>query len=153
MIVTGGGLLFSVSGRNGPILAIRPGGSGDITSTHVAWRNERGGPHVPSPAYHAGLLFVISDTGILTCLNAATGETLWQQRLRGRFSMSPLVVEETLLLVNEDGLSYLVQAGPRFELLATHALDEMVLATPAVLDGKIYFRTEQHVICVGDSKS
>jgi len=150
MIATGGGLLFSTSGRNGPTLAIRPGGRGDVTETHLVWKNETGGPHVPSPAYHDGHLYLAGDTGILACLEAATGKTLYQQRLRGRFTMSPLVVGDTLLLVNEDGLCSLIKAGSSFELAAEHDLKEPVLATPAVLDGRIYFRTRDHLLCIGE---
>jgi outer membrane protein assembly factor BamB len=67
-------------------MAVRPGGTGDLTATHVAWRNLRGGPHVPSPLF--GRLYIVNDTGIATCLDAADGHTMWQHRLRGRFSMS-----------------------------------------------------------------
>lgn len=150
MLAAGGGLLYSTSGRNGPAFAIRPGGRGDVSRTHLVWRNERGGPHVPSPAFHDGRLYLISDTGVLACLEAATGNTLYQERLRGRFTASPLVVGELLLFVNEDGLCTLVKAGPAFELVAENDLKEMTLATPAVLDGRIYFRTRQSLICVGE---
>lgn len=149
MLISGGGLLYSSSGRNGPIFAIRPGGSGDITDTHVVWRNERGGPHVPSPTYWDGKLYIVNDTGILTCLDAATGETVWQHRLRGRFSMSPLVSGDVLLVVNEEGLATLFRAGPQFELVAEHDVGEPVLATPAALDDRLYFRTAEHVVCIG----
>lgn len=152
MIAAGGGLLFSASGRNGPIFAIRPGGKGNVSDTHVAWRNEIGGPHVPTPQYHDGRLYAINDTGVLTCLEAATGATLYQQRLRGWFSMSPLLVGELLLLVNEDGLTTIIKSGPDCEILAENDLREKTLATPAVLGGRIYFRTEKHLICVGEGK-
>ena len=91
MIVIGGGLIYSMSGLNGPILAIRPGGNGDVTATHIEWQLPRGGPHVPSAAYHDGRLYFVNDTGIVSCLGGKTGETVWQTRLRGRFSMSPLI--------------------------------------------------------------
>lgn len=148
-IVSGGGLLYSTSGRNGPMFAIRSGGNGDITDTHVVWRHERGGPHVPTPAYHDGRLYIVSDTGIVTCLDAATGETLSQKRLRGRFSMAPLVIGDKLLLVSEEGVCYVAESGPKVEIVAKHDLGENILATPAVLGGKLYFRTAEHLICVG----
>ncbi len=152
MIVAGGGLLYSTSGRNGPTMAIRPGGRGDVTTTHVVWRHERGGPHVPSPAYHDGRLYLISDTGVLACHDAAIGEPLWQKRLRGRFSMSPLVIGDKLLLVNESGVAYVFRSAARYEQLAENDLGETVLATPAVLDGRLYFRTEGQLMCVGEEK-
>jgi outer membrane protein assembly factor BamB len=150
MIVAGGGLLYSASGRNGPIFAIRPGGTGDITETHVVWRNERGGPLVPTPTYHDQRLYQVNDTGILTCLDATTGDTVWQQRLRGRFSMSPLLIGETLLVVSEEGLATVFRTGDRYEMLHEHDLGETVLATPAVLDGRLYVRTDAHLMCIGE---
>ena len=150
MVVTGGGLLYSASGRNGPILAIRPGGDGDVTESHRVWGKRRGGPHVPSPLYHDDRLYIISDTGILNCLDAASGESLWQARLRGRFSAGPFVVGSTLVFLNEDGVSYLLKAGDAFELLGQNDLGEYTVATPAVLGGRMYFRTEKALVCVGD---
>lgn len=149
MLVWGGGLLYSSSGRNGPIFAIRPGGTGDITDSHVVWRNERGGPHVPTPAYRKGKLYIINDTGILTCLNALTGETVWQQRLRGRFSMSPLVIEDLLLIISEDGVATILRAGDNYESVAEHDLGESVLASPALVDERLYVRTASSVVCIG----
>jgi outer membrane protein assembly factor BamB len=148
-VVTGGGLLFSASGRNGPTLAIRPGGRGDVTATHVVWRNLRGGPHVPSPLYHDRRLYIVNDTGIATCLDAATGKTVWQNRMRGRFSMSPVESGGRLLVTNEDGLSTILKAGDRFEVLAENDLGEAVLATPALVGGRLYFRSAEHLWCVG----
>lgn len=149
MMVWGGGLLYSSSGRNGPIFAIRPGGNGDITESHIVWRNERGGPHVPTPAYRDGNLYIINDTGILTCLNALTGETVWQHRLRGRFSMSPLVVDELLLIISEDGFATVFRAGDKYESVAEHDIGESVLASPALVDERLYVRTASSVICIG----
>jgi outer membrane protein assembly factor BamB len=150
MIAAGGGLLFSTSGRNGPTIAIRPGGRGEITETHVVWRHERGGPHVPSPAWHDGRLYLVADTGILTCVEAATGALIYQERLPGWYSMSPLLAGDVLLLVNEKGKALVLRTGPRFEIVAENDLGEPVLATPAVLDGRIYFRTAENLICVGE---
>ncbi|OYW18156.1 MAG: hypothetical protein B7Z55_11165, partial [Planctomycetales bacterium 12-60-4] len=140
MIVSGGGLLYS----------FQPGGNGDITDTHVVWRNERGGPHVPSPTYRDGRLYFVNDTGIVTCLNTQNGETVWQHRLRGRFSMSPLAVGEELLVVSEEGIATVFRAADEFQEVAEHDLGESVLATPAVLDGRLYVRTTENVLCVGD---
>jgi outer membrane protein assembly factor BamB len=150
MIAAGGGLLYSVSGRNGPMFALRTGGKGDVTDTHVVWRNERGGPHVTSPAYHDGRLYVVSDTGVLGCLDAATGSTLYQERLKGRFSASPLVVGDLIIFLSEDGLATILKSGPAFQRVAEHDLGEPTLATPAVLGGRIYFRTAENLICIGE---
>ncbi|HEY2249593.1 MAG TPA: PQQ-binding-like beta-propeller repeat protein [Planctomycetaceae bacterium] len=149
MIVVGCGLIYSTSGRNGPMIAIRPGGTGNVTETHIAWQLPRGGPHVPSPAYYEGRLYLVNDTGIASCLACRTGETIWQTRLPGRFSMSPIEAGRKLLFTSETGTTYVLLPGPEFKLMATNELGEDVLATPAVLGGRIYFRTKGHLVCVG----
>ena len=148
-VVVGGGLLFSASGRNGPTMGIRPGGRGDVTETHVVWRNLRGGPHVPSPLYHDGRIYIVNDTGIATCMDAADGRTIWQHRLRGRFSMSPIEAEGRILVTSEEGRSTIFQAGDAFQVLGENDLDEPVLATPALVGGRLYFRSALHLWCVG----
>jgi outer membrane protein assembly factor BamB len=150
-VVVGGGLLYSASGRNGPTMAIRLGGKGDVTETNVVWRNPRGGPHVPSPLYHDGRLYIVNDTGIATCLGAADGRTVWQNRLRGRFSMSPVEANGRILVTSEEGRSTILKAGDKFEVLAENELGEQVLATPALLGGRLYFRTASHLWCVGST--
>ena len=148
-VVVGKGLLISASGRNGPTMGIRPGGRGDVTETNVVWRNPRGGPHVPSPLYHDGRVYIVNDTGIATCLDAADGHVIWQHRLRGRFSMSPIEAEGRILVTSEEGRSTIFQAGDSFQVLAENDLDEPVLATPALLAGRLYFRSAHHLWCVG----
>ena len=121
----------------------------DVTATHIAWQLPRGGPHVPSPAYYDGRLYLVNDTGIATCLAAQTGETIWQTRLPGRFSMSPIEAGGKLLVTSETGTTFVLQAGAEYKLLATNELGEDTLATPAVLGGRIYFRTKGQLVCVG----
>jgi len=142
-------LIYSASGRNGPVFAVRPGGTGDITQTHIVWKNRLGGPHVPSPVYHDGRIYLVSDTGIVSALDAKSGELLWEERLRGRFSASPLVVGDRILFVNEDGETFVIRSRSEFELLAENPLNEYTVATPAVVGGRLYFRTAEHLICIG----
>lgn len=151
--VVGGGLIYSLSGRNGPMMAVRPGGNGDVTDTHIVWRKLRGGPHVPSPLYHEGRLYIVNDTGIVTCLDAADGRTVWQNRLPGRFSMSPVEAIGRILVTSEDGRSTIFKAGDKFEVLAENELGETVLATPALLAGQLYFRSAGHLWCIGQTKA
>lgn len=150
MPAVGGGLIYSTSGRNGPMLAIRPGGTGDVTATHTVWSVPRGGPHVPTPCYVQGRLFQVNDVGVATCLEATTGKLIWQQRLPGRFSMSVLSAGDRLLATSESGATYILRAADRFEQLAVNDLGETTLATPALLGGRIYFRTAEHLICIGE---
>ena len=159
MIGTGDDLLFSASGRNGPVFAMQPGqpvvASPSTTNTSreappsVVWRHETGGPHVPSPLFHEGRLFLISDTGIAMCLNAKSGDLLWQKRLRGRFSTSPLLLDDRVLVTSEEGVTYILKSAAEFEVLAENPLEETIYATPAILGGRIYFRAEGGLICIG----
>lgn len=149
-LIIGGGWIFSASGRNGPYIAIRPGGQGDITASHVIWKTKQGGAHVPSPVYYEGHLYAVNDVGIAACLEATTGRTVWQERLAGRFTMSPVLAGDTLIATNEDGKTYLIKAADAFELLGENDLAETVYASPALLDGKLFFRTAENVICIGE---
>jgi len=92
----------------------------------------------------------VSDTGIAMCLSAATGETLWQKRLRGRFSSSPLLVGDKLLLTSEEGTTYVLKSGPQFDLVDENSLNERVYATPAAVGGRLYFRSTTGLICIGN---
>ena len=99
--------------------------------------------------YYNGHLYLVNDMGIASCLDAKNGETVWQKRLKGRFSMSPIEAGGKLLMTNEDGLTFVLAASPESNILAKNDLGEPVLATPAVLGGRIYFRTLNHLICIG----
>ena len=149
-IVVGPRLIYSASGRNGPTLGVRPGGHGDVYETHLAWRTVRGGPHVPSPVYFEGLLFTVNDTGIATCLDAETGELVWQKRLGDRFSASPLVAEGRLYCCGESGTTYVLRAGETFEQLAVNDLESPILASPAALGERLFIRTEDELFCLED---
>jgi outer membrane protein assembly factor BamB len=142
-------MIYSTSGRSGPTVAIRPDGTGDITDTNVVWRSSRGGPHVPSPVLWDDLLYLVNDTGILTCLDAVTGKTVYQQRLRGRFTASLAAAAGRLYCTNERGDTYVVRCGREHELIAVNPLEESVLASPAILDGRLYIRGEMHLFAIG----
>ena len=148
MIVTGGGLIFSQSGRNGPIIAIRPGGKGDVTGSHLFWKNSIGGPHVPSPVYFQDRLYVINDTGVLSCFDALSGKVIWKERLEGRFSASPVLSDNKIMVTNEEGLTSIFKAGDNFELIAENDLKEETLASLAVLGEQIFIRTAKHLYCI-----
>jgi outer membrane protein assembly factor BamB len=152
--VVGLGLVFCSSGRAGPTLAIRPGGSGDVTRTHLEWQSPRGSPFVPSPLLYGDYLFLVNDmTSIATCLDAATGKLVWQGRLgaaaRESFSASPVGADGKVFFTNDDGETFVVRAGPGFELLHVNRLNARVLASPALVDGRWYFRTERDLMAIG----
>jgi outer membrane protein assembly factor BamB len=144
--VVGHGLVFASSGRAGPTLAIRPGGSGDVTSTHVAWSSPRGSPFVPSGIIVGDLLYTINDMqSILTVVEAATGKAVYQDRLgvaiREGFSASPVHANGKVYFTNDDGQTFVVEAGRTFKLLHVNERGEQTLASPALVDGTWYWRT------------
>ena len=151
--VVGEGLVFASSGRAGPTFAFRPGGSGDVTATHVAWSTPKGSPFVPSGVVHDGLLYLINDMqSILTVYEAKTGALVYQGRLgvaqREGFSASPVVVNGEVFLTNDDGETFVVKAGREFNLLHTNNLGERTLASPALVDGTWYWRTASSLVAV-----
>ena len=144
--VVGHGLVFASSGRAGPTIAIRPGGTGDVTSTHVAWSSPRGSPFVPSGIIVGDLLYLINDMqSILTVYEAASGKLVYQDRLgtavREGFSASPVHVNGKIFLTNDEGQTFVVEAGRTFKLLHVNELGEQTLASPALVDGTWYWRT------------
>ncbi len=152
--VVGYGMVFCSSGRAGPTLAIRPGGKGDVTRSHVAWSTQRGSPFVPSPILYQNQLYMVNDmASIATSFDATSGKALWQGRLgvaqREGFSASPVAVDGKVFFTNDDGETFVVKAGPTFELLHVNSLGERTLASPALVDGRWYFRTDRNLYAIG----
>ena len=151
----GAGLVFCTSGRAGPTLAIRPGGQGDVTDTHVTWKTTRGSPFVPSPLVYGDYLYTVNDmASIVTCFRAATGEVMWQERLgrprREGFSASPVAVDGKVFFTNDNGQTFVLRAGPEFELLHINDIGARTLASPALVDGRWYIRTERELLAIGE---
>jgi outer membrane protein assembly factor BamB len=151
----GVGLVFCSTGRAGPTLAIRPGGKGDVTGERVAWQTSKGSPFIPSPIVYEGRLYMVNDmAAVASCHRATDGELLWQGRLgearREGFSASPVALDGKVFFTNDDGDTFVLRAGDTFELLRTNSLGEQTLASPALVDGRWYFRTAGHLVCIGD---
>jgi outer membrane protein assembly factor BamB len=152
--VVGYGMVFCSSGRAGPTLAIRPGGKGDVTRSHVAWTSPRGSPFVPSPILYGEHLYMVNDMqSIVTSFHATSGKVMWQNRLgvarREGFSASPIGVDGKIFFTNDEGETFVLKAGPTFELLRTNRIGEGTLATPALVDGRWYIRTESNLFAIG----
>jgi outer membrane protein assembly factor BamB len=152
--VVGQGLVFAASGRVGPTLAIRPGGRGNVTRTHLAWVSPKGSPFVPSPIVVGNQLYTVNDmASIVTSFEAATGKVLWQGRLgvaqREGFSASPVAVGDKVFFTNDQGDTFVIRAGPAFELLGTNRIGETTLASPALVDGRWYIRTDRSLFAIG----
>ncbi len=152
--VVGHGHVYCASGRAGPTLAIRPGGRGDVTETHITWKAAKGSPFVPSPLLYGDHLYLVNDmAAIATCYDAKTGEVQWQQRLgrarREGFSASPVAFGGKVFFTNDDGQTFVLRAGGKAEILHVNKLGERVLASPALVGGTWYFRTEEHLLAIG----
>jgi outer membrane protein assembly factor BamB len=140
--VYGHGLVFISTCYDSPtMLAIRPDGKGDVTKTHVAWRTRQNAPNTPSPLLVGDDLYLVSDDGVASCLDARTGKVHWKERLGGNYSASPLDANGRVYFQSEEGEGIVIQAGKRYQELARHALDEKTYASYAVADGALYVRT------------
>ena len=147
--VVAGGLIIAPS-RVNPVIAIRPGGRGDVSQSHKAWQFSRG-PDVPTPVSDGTHVFIVTDNGIVYALNAKTGAVVWgPTRLKsGTYSASPVLADGRVYVTNEDGLTSVFAAGPAYELLAENPLDDYTLSSPAVSEGQIFIRTAKHLFAIG----
>jgi len=136
--------------RERPLLALKAGGRGDVTSSHLVFSFDSG-PDVPTPVTDGTYLYVVRDNGVMFCLDAKTGKTIYgPQRLPpATYSGSPILAEGRIYVTNEDGLTAVVKAGPQFELLASNDLGEYTLSSPAVSDGQIFIRTDKALYAIG----
>ncbi len=142
------GIAYVATGYNVPkLIAIRLGkATGDVTKTHIAWEVTRRMPKTPSMIATQGQILVLDDTGALTSLNAKSGESVWSEKLPGNFSASPILTGDTLYAVTEDGVCYVVKISPDGAKIQFETdLAERTLASPILLGGALYLRTENHL--------
>jgi outer membrane protein assembly factor BamB len=158
--IAGPGFVIVTNGYRGiqPIYAIKPGASGDITlkdnQTHsqfIAWSTTRGGPYIPTPVIYRDQLYVLGINGVLAAYDVRTGQRVYQERVGngGSFSASPVAADGKLYLCSEDGDVFVVKAGSAYELLTQNAMNEVLMATPAISDGMIIIRGLKHVFAIG----
>ncbi|RIK82455.1 MAG: quinonprotein alcohol dehydrogenase [Planctomycetota bacterium] len=144
--VFGHGLVFVNTGfGKAELWAIRPGGEGDVTETHVAWRVSRQIGSKPSPVLVGDNLYQIHDSGVATALDARTGKEVWTKRLSGQFSASLLASQGNVFLFSQQGPTYVVKAGNAFEQIGENKLDAGCMASPAVAGNALFVRTETHL--------
>jgi outer membrane protein assembly factor BamB len=148
-MVDGGILYLSRGYRSSPYMAIRLGGRGDITKTHVAWRVPTGGPYVSSLVHYQGVIYMSTDNGILSAVDAKNGERLWQERVGGTFSASPIAGDGKVYFVSEGGETVVIKAGRTFEIVARNKLDGHFVASPAAGGGKVFLRADDRLYAVG----
>ena len=147
--VVHGDLIIAPS-RERPMLVLKAGGRGDVTSSHLLW-SFNNGPDVPTPVTDGTYLYVINDRGIMWCLDAKSGKEIYgRQRLKaGTYSGSFVLADGRLYITNEDGVTSVVKAGPAFEILAENDFDDYTLSSPAMSEGQIFIRTAGFLYCIG----
>ncbi|HET6557402.1 MAG TPA: PQQ-binding-like beta-propeller repeat protein [Prolixibacteraceae bacterium] len=147
--------LNSAHGKFSPILAVRTSATGDITlaeesttNEHIAWSVKRGGAYMQTPLVYDGLLYNLQTNGQITCFDALTGEVKYKDSLKEAFSASGIAADGKLYFSSEDGNIYVLQAGPEFKVLAKNALKDVCMATPAISENTLFFRTQHYVVAV-----
>lgn len=141
------GLAFLNSGYGGKteLLAVREGGQGDVTDTHIAWRTSRMVSKMASPVLVDDLLYMVSDDGMITCLEPETGKQVWQQRAGGSYAASPIYGDGRIYFCNQQGKTTVLKPGRTCQILATNTLDTGLMASPAVDGRALYLRTRTHL--------
>ena len=149
--VSGLGMVFINTGYPVPALwGVRLGGSGDVTQTQVVWKVTQSVPIKPSILLADDRLYMVSDTGgVLTCLEARTGKTVWRERLGGNYSASPLLAGNRIYFFSQEGITTVLKRGQDYQVLATNRLDGCFMASPAVSGRSLYLRTEGHLYRIG----
>lgn len=152
--VAANSMVYVMSGFRDPqLLAIRLGKEGDLTGTDaIAWTSDRGNSYTPSPVLHEGKLYFVTDSGMLTCLDAATGNAFYKQQRLSKpynFKASPVGANGKLYLATEDGDVVVVKMGEKYEEVATNTLaDQVFIATPAIVEGSLYLRSQAYLYCI-----
>jgi len=145
------GIIY-VPTRKTPLLALKAGGMGDITESHLVWKFEgSAAPDVPSPVSDSKYFYMVDDRGLVTCLDAKTGELIWgpEATTEAIVSASPILADGKLYIINEKGVTSIVSVGKEFKILATNELDgTYTLASPAVSGSQIFIRTATHLYCI-----
>jgi len=145
--VYGEGLVFTMIDRDRPEMwAIKPNGSGDITETHIEWKETKRMPPRASPIIIKGLLFVVDRNGYISCIEAKTGKSIWQKRMKGRFSASPILANNLIYFFNEDTVCTIIKPTRELVIVAENKLSsDKLMATPAFDENSIYIRTENNL--------
>jgi outer membrane protein assembly factor BamB len=151
--VTGHGLVYAVSGPGATSFAVRPGGRGDVSDSHVEWTSARGNPYVPSAILVDDYYYLVDDHGVATCLDAQTGQQAWRKRLGGDFTASPVAADGRIYFTNETGSTLVIRAGGSYEELTRNEIGEPVYASPAISGGRFFLRTANRLWCLAADRN
>ena len=153
--IAAAGLVIANAGEGGQgrsLIALKPGGKGDVTKTNLVWKDEKSYSYVPTLLALGDYLYCVNDDGFASCHDAKTGDEKWTKRLGGHFSSSPVLIDGKVYAVNEDGDVYVFEANPKeYKLLAKNSVGEGVIASPAVSNSRLYIRGANDLICIGKS--
>jgi len=147
-VISGHGLIFINSGGNpggSHLLAVRQGGTGDVTDSHVVWTMTEDVPHESSPVLVGDLLYLLSDKGLLNCKEPLTGKTVWSEQLEGKYGASLLYADGRIYISNKDGKTTIIKPGRTFQVLAVNQLDGFLGASPAVAGKSLLLRSKTHL--------
>jgi outer membrane protein assembly factor BamB len=150
------GLVFATSGDgrgDRDMIAVKRGGQGDVTGTHLAWQDRRHFPYVPSLLAWEGRVYAVTDQGVASCHEAETGKEVWTRRLGRPVSASPVLVNGIIYAPAEDGTVYVFKAADTFQLLARNRVGEPVFASPAVANNRLFIRGQQHLFCIARTRA
>jgi hypothetical protein len=134
------------------IIAIDPRGKGNVTDSNIVWRTHKGVSYVPSPVASGDYFYVVADNGIASCFAAKTGDLKWKERLGRRHSASLVTAGGHVYFLDDDGETFVVKAGPTFELVSQNSLSESCFATPAISHGQLFIRTATQLYCIGKAQ-
>jgi len=144
------GIIYTSRGyRSSPFMAIRPGGNGNVAATHVAWKLSSGAPYISSIIYYDGLIYMTGDVGVLTVSDAKTGERVYQERVGGVYTASPVAGDGKVYLVSEDGETIVIAAGRTPKILSRNRLNARQLASPAITGGRLFIRSDDALFAIG----
>jgi outer membrane protein assembly factor BamB len=148
------GVIYMTRGyRSGPYMALRPGGRGDVSTSLVVWQVATGAPYVSSLVYDGGLLYMASDVGAISVIEAETGKRLWQERVNGLFSASPVAGDGKVYFVSETGEVIVLRAGRKPQVIARNDMGERLMASPAISNGQIFLRSDGSLFAIGKASS
>jgi outer membrane protein assembly factor BamB len=143
-------IIYNHDYDNPELIAVRMGGSGDVTRSNIAWRRDRGAPSTPTPVLVDGWLYLVSDKGVASCVHAKTGEQRWMERLGGNYSASPVFINGLVLFLSEDGVATWVRPGSEFEAVGRNEVSGKTFATPAFDGQAMYLRTDEWLLKIMD---
>ena len=144
--IVGHGMIFCSMGHSkSELWAVKPGGSGDVTQSHVVWKVKRNVPTRSSAVRAGNLIFMVDDAGIASCLNARTGDQVWNERMGGTYSAAPILAGDRVYFFSEDGKTFVVEVSDKFKLLATNQIGDGFMATPAVVNDSFILRSKSHL--------